>query len=107
MGTEMLTRALFERGAASQVLAVELPRARSAMHLDTVLTMVDRDTFVAYPGFGTPSPRMWLLSGDGAGGIRAEPREGLASTLAEVLGLDAVNVLEAVEDHRAAEREQW
>jgi arginine deiminase len=106
-GTEILARALFEHGAASRVLAIELPRARSAMHLDTVLTMVDRDTFVAYPGFGTPSPRMWSMTADGDGGLEVEARDGLSATLAEVLELDTVNVLEAVEDRRAAEREQW
>ena len=31
------------------VLAVHLPKSRSYMHLDTVLTMVDRDTITAFP----------------------------------------------------------
>jgi arginine deiminase len=106
-GAEMLARSLFEHHAAMRVLAIQLPKARSAMHLDTVLTMIDRETFVAYPGFGHPSPRMWLLTPDGSGGLSVETRTGLRSTLAEVLDLDTVTVLEAVEDRRAAEREQW
>lgn len=35
-GVEHITRTLFAAGQASLVLAVELPHARSAMHLDTV-----------------------------------------------------------------------
>ncbi len=31
------------------VLAVHLPKSRSYMHLDTVMTMVDRDTITAFP----------------------------------------------------------
>ena len=46
---EILARRLFARGAATRVVAVELPNRRAFMHLDTVLTMVDRATFVAYP----------------------------------------------------------
>ena len=34
---------LFRAGSARQVLAVHLPKSRSYMHLDTVITMCDRD----------------------------------------------------------------
>lgn len=44
---ELLARRLLEAGAARQVIAVELPRRRAFMHLDTVMTMVDRDAFTA------------------------------------------------------------
>lgn len=29
-----------------------MPKARSFMHLDTVMTMVNRDTFIEYAGLG-------------------------------------------------------
>ena len=41
--------ALFEAGSARQVIAVDMPAQRSTMHLDTVMTMVDRDAFTIYP----------------------------------------------------------
>ncbi|HEV2258683.1 MAG TPA: arginine deiminase family protein [Streptosporangiaceae bacterium] len=41
--------ARFRAGQASRVIAVELPASRAMMHLDTVMTMIDRDTFVQYP----------------------------------------------------------
>ena len=44
---ELLAGALFRAGQASRVIAVELPASRAMMHLDTVMTMLDRDTFSA------------------------------------------------------------
>jgi len=43
-----IARSLFRAGSARQVLAVHLPKSRSCMHLDTVITVCDRDlvTFV-------------------------------------------------------------
>jgi arginine deiminase len=38
-----IARSLFRAQAAKQVLAVHLPKSRSYMHLDTVITMCDRD----------------------------------------------------------------
>src|SRR5215467_14358961 len=38
-----IARELFRAGSAKQVLAVHLPKSRSYMHLDTVITMCDRD----------------------------------------------------------------
>ena len=107
-GVEALARRLFARGAAQRVLAIELPKARSAMHLDTLLTMVDDATFVSYPNLDLDGLRAWLLTpADDGDGMDAAPRWGLRAALAEVLGLDTVRVLVADEDPRAAEREQW
>ena len=48
-GVERLAERLFHAGKATRVLAVMLPERREFMHLDTVLTQVDRDKFVIYP----------------------------------------------------------
>jgi arginine deiminase len=107
-GVEALTRTLFAAGAASRVLAIELPKARAAMHLDTLLTMVHHATFVGYPNLDLDALRCWVLTADQDGAeIEAAPRFGLRAALAEVLGLERVRVLAADEDPRAAEREQW
>lgn len=103
MGMEMLARRLFSLGLARRVLAVELPKARSTMHLDTVLTMVDVATFVAYPYFDQAAARVWLLTSDG----NVQHRTGLAGGLSEAIEDDSVRVLTAVGDRREAEREQW
>ena len=44
-----IARALFRAGSAQQVLAVHLPKSRSDMHLDTVITMCDRDLVTLFP----------------------------------------------------------
>ena len=49
-GVEALARSMFEAGVLHTVVAVELPKVRAFMHLDTVLTQVDHDAFVVYPG---------------------------------------------------------
>jgi arginine deiminase len=46
---ELYATRLFNAGAATRVIAVVLPAQRSSMHLDTVMTMVDRDAFTIYP----------------------------------------------------------
>ena len=60
MAVEILASALFRSGQASTVIAVELPATRAMMHLDTVMTMIDRDTFVLYPYFDRQL-RSWTL----------------------------------------------
>jgi arginine deiminase len=113
MGMEILARRLFAGGHARRVLAVELPRARSAMHLDTVLTMVDTATFVVYPYFDDACARLWMLTPSpdgwqhGDGDIDLQRRVGLTAALGEALEVDGVRILKAVEGRREAEREQW
>jgi arginine deiminase len=107
MGMEVLARRLFAAGLARRVLAVPLPEARSAMHLDTVLTMVDVATFVAHPYLDLDRVRPWLLTPSDGGRIRVQRRPGLLTALAEALEDDDVRVLTATEDRREAEREQW
>lgn len=107
-GVEALTRRLYDLGQAHVVLAVELPKARSAMHLDTLLTMIDRATFVGYPNLDLDGLRTWVLTrSDDGTSLHASARYGLRSALAEVLAVDEVRFLVADEDARAAEREQW
>jgi arginine deiminase len=107
MAVEIVARALFDAGQATRVVAVELPHAHAFMHLDTVMTMVDRDTFVLYP-YLDRHLRSWTLAPGGRDGRLAVTRNrSLWQTLAEILEVDQVTVLATDEDVRAAEREQW
>jgi len=106
-GVEALARRLFSAEQARVVLAVELPKSRAAMHLDTLLTMVDHGTFVGYPNLDLDALRCWVLTPAEDEGIEAARRWGLRAAIAEVLQLDAITLLVADEDPRAAEREQW
>ncbi|MBY8870575.1 arginine deiminase [Micromonospora sp. PLK6-60] len=107
-GIEMLARRLFATGQARLVLAVELPRTRSAMHLDTVLTMVDVDTFVLYPYVAWNEVRCWRLTpGGGPDDLDVEESRGVPAALAQALDTGSVKVLTAEADRRTAQREQW
>jgi arginine deiminase len=43
------------------VIAIELPKSHAMMHLDTVMTMIDRTTFVLCP-FIDRHPRSWTIT---------------------------------------------
>ncbi|GAB3490167.1 arginine deiminase [Amycolatopsis cihanbeyliensis] len=105
---ELLAHRLFTADAARAVIAVQLPRARAFMHLDTVLTMVDTDAFTIYPGLGGLRSFTLRPGRTGTSPRPAVEENGeLFDTVAAELGLGAVRVLQAEQDVRAAEREQW
>ena len=107
MAAEILSRALFSSGQAHTVIAVELPQSHAMMHLDTLMTMIDRATFVLYP-YIDRHPRSWTITpGDRAGDLTVARNPSLWDTLAQALKVDEVTVLTTDEDIRAAEREQW
>lgn len=106
MGAEILTQRLFASGQADRVIAVELPKSHSMMHLDTAMTMIDRATFVLYPYFDRHL-RSWTITPGEPGGFTVSHNHNLWKTLAEVFEVDEVTVLITDEDIRAAEREQW
>ncbi|HEY2286578.1 MAG TPA: arginine deiminase [Streptosporangiaceae bacterium] len=107
MAAEILSRALFASGQARTVIAIELPKSHAMMHLDTVLTMIDRATFVLYP-YVDRHPRSWTITGgDPGAGLTVTRNHSLWDALAEAIGVDEVTVLITDEDIRAAEREQW
>jgi arginine deiminase len=107
MAVEMLTRALLASGQASTVIAIQLPATRAMMHLDTVMTMIDRSTFVLYPYLDRHLRSWTLKAGPGETGLIVTKNHSLWDTLADILGVDKVTVLTTDEDIRAAEREQW
>ncbi len=106
MAVEILSRALFTSGQADTVIAVELPASRATMHLDTVMTMLDRATFVMYP-YLDRHLRSWTLAPGADGAVTVTRNRSLWDKLAEVLDVAEVTVLRTDEDIRAAEREQW
>jgi arginine deiminase len=107
MAVEIVAQALFASGQADRVVAVALPRSHAMMHLDTVMTMLDRDTFVLYPYMEKAFHSWTLTPADEPGRLDVVRNHNLWETLAEVLEVDAVQVLTTDEDVRAAEREQW
>jgi arginine deiminase len=103
---ESLAARLFEAGAAVRVIAVELPARRAFMHLDTVMTMVRPDTFVAYPGVAEHLRAWSLTDGGSASSPIVSPEQSVFAAISDVIGSE-VQVLATGGDEVEAEREQW
>jgi arginine deiminase len=90
------------------VLAVHLPKSRSYMHLDTVITMCDRDLVTLFPQV-VSGARIWAVTpGDTAEDVVAEEQRGtLPALMAKALGVQEMRVVETGGDVFEAEREQW
>ncbi|MEV1007515.1 arginine deiminase [Streptomyces sp. NPDC049881] len=108
---ELLARRLFAAGSARRIVALDLPKRRAFMHLDTVLTMVDGETFTQYAGLGML--RSYTIEPgepeDGGPGLRVtdHPPGHMHRAIAAALGLPAIRVVTPRQDVHAAEREQW
>ncbi len=48
-GIDTLMRAMAEKGGVQNFIVVEIPKSRATIHLDMILTMVDRDSCVVFP----------------------------------------------------------
>ncbi|GAA2659542.1 MULTISPECIES: arginine deiminase [Nonomuraea] len=105
---EMLARNLFAKGAAKKIVALNMPKARAFMHLDTVMTMVDVGVFTKYAGLGM-LPSYTIEPGDNEKELKVtdHPAEDMHKAIARSLDLDDIKVLTATQDVYAAEREQW
>jgi arginine deiminase len=103
-----IARSLFRSGSATQVLAVSLPRSRSYMHLDTVITMCDRDLVTLFPQV-VYGARAWSVRpADTPDDLVVEERQGtLPQIMADALGVSQMRVVETGGDAFGAEREQW
>jgi arginine deiminase len=105
---EMLAYRLFSTGAARRVLAVDMPKSRAFMHLDTVLTMADYGVFIKYAGMGM-LPAYTVEPGISSRELKVtdHPPEQMHDAIAAALGLPRITVLTATQDLRSAKREQW
>jgi arginine deiminase len=103
-----IARSLFRAGSATVVLAVHLPKSRSYMHLDTVITMCDRDLVTLFPNV-VNGARVWAIRpGDTADDLVVEEQDGtLPDLMAKALGISTMRIVETGGDAFEAEREQW
>ena len=100
-------RLIAEDTGIVRVLAIDIPKTRSYMHLDTVMTMVDRDKFTIHASI-LPVVRAFSLT-KRAGKLTIEPeRYAFAQTLADALELDSVTLIQCGGGSAIdAAREQW
>ena len=91
-----------------KVLAFNIPKTRSFMHLDTVFTMVDRDKFTVHPNI-LGQMTVFIMELDENRRMKIRQEDGrLEDILKEHLELDHVTLIPCGEGHEIdAAREQW
>ncbi|CAI0996985.1 Arginine deiminase [Serratia grimesii] len=106
-GVEFLAQALFKSHQAERVIALELPKHRSCMHLDTVMTHINLDTFSVYPEVVRKEAQCWTLTPDGKGGLHRQQEKHFLTAIERALGISQVQLITTGGDSFEAEREQW
>lgn len=107
---EMLATKLFTNSSFKKVIAVEIPKSRAFMHLDTVFTMIDHDKFTIHPAIQDRGGHMDLFiltPSDNPDHPHIEHRDNVAEVLGEVLGRDITLIECGGGDEIASAREQW
>ncbi|CAM3442508.1 arginine deiminase [Isoptericola cucumis] len=108
-GITQLAKALFDAGAAEQVVVAGMPRLRAAMHLDTVFTFADRDLVTVHPDIVDGIRTFTLRPSDRAPGVEVtdEGDTPFVDVVARAMGLPRLRVVETAGDVYASERQQW
>lgn len=98
---------LTEENSFKKVIAIDIPKTRAFMHLDTVFTMVDYDKFTMHPNIKSDIVVYVLTKVDGKLNI-SEERGSLEEVLQKELNLDKVKLIKCGGDSVIdASREQW
>lgn len=104
-----VAKALFEQGAAEQVIVAGMPKLRAAMHLDTVFTFVDRDIVTLYPTIMDAVHTFTLVPSDKAPGVDVidHGTTPFVDVVAKALNLSELRVIDTGGDVYQSERQQW
>lgn len=105
-GAAAMISRLFEQEVIDRALAVELPKGRATMHLDTVVTMVDGDTIVLYPRVRA-GVRSFRVTPGKKGESVIEESEDLVDGFAWACGVDMLEIIAPSLRAPEADREQW
>ncbi|GAA3531178.1 arginine deiminase [Aeromicrobium flavum] len=108
-GITQLAKALFDQGAAEQVIVAGMPKLRAAMHLDTVFTFADRDVVTIYPEIVNTIHAFTILPGDGPSGIDVidHADTSFLDVVAQAMGVGTFQVVETGGTEYDTERQQW
>ena len=104
---EHLALSLFASGAAERIIAVNVPKQRSYMHLDTVFTLLDADKATAYLPFLDTAATYSLRPGDKDGTLAVHRDPSFVGAIEEALGLAHLEVIPTGGDDAQQSREQW
>lgn len=105
--TQLATE-LFTAGAASRIIVAKMPQLRSAMHLDTVFTLADRDVATVFPAIVDDIETFSIYEAPLPVGldVRRENKP-FVEVVAHAMGLSELRIIETGGDRYAAERQQW
>lgn len=103
---EMLAHILFSKNVVKEIIAVQLPRDRAHLHLDTVMTMLSEDTFLIDARIKNDLVG-WRIFPDEKSDIRVERCSDLFVTLATALDIPKIQILLNSSNQFDAAREQW
>jgi len=104
-----LAKSLFESGTAERVVACQIPKSRSAMHLDTVFTFCGGNVVTTFKEVADEMVCYDLRPGEGKKHLafRQDPRP-LFEVVADVLGYKQLEIVPTGgNDPAEREREQW
>ncbi|PID31412.1 arginine deiminase [Candidatus Saccharibacteria bacterium] len=108
---ELMATNLFAGSEFRKVIAMEIPKSHAFMHLDTVFTMINHDTFTIHPEIrdrGGEINCYILEKVDGQQYPHITHQTDLKHVLAEALHRDTVHLIECGGgDSIASAREQW
>jgi arginine deiminase len=99
--------ALFEHGAAEQVIVAGMPKLRAAMHLDTVFTFADRDCVTTFPDIADGIHAFTLRPGDKTAIEVTAEKDTFVDVVAAALNLPRLRVVNLGGDAYVDERQQW
>lgn len=104
---EHIALAMFAAGAAERVIAVNVPKRRSYMHLDTVFTFLDVDKATTYLPFLDTATTYSLRPGDKEGTLDVHVERSFIGAVEDALGIARLDIISTGGDDNQQAREQW
>ncbi len=101
--------ALFSKGTATKIIAAQLPKSRSAMHLDTILTFCDIDLVTIFPEAVHNIHSFTLQPGNASSSMidMTIEKKPFLEVLAAAIGIKKLRLIATGGNSYEAEREQW
>ncbi len=102
---ELLAKSLFKTGNKKKIIAIEIPKTYASMHLDTAMTMIDRQTFcIAVPA---EAIRAWTITPGNNDNLIIEPQNHFLNSIAQELGEPNLRLITPGRNSFTEQREQW
>lgn len=105
----LLAQSLFDQGRAEHVIACQMPRSRSAMHLDTVFTFCGDNIVTSFTGVADEMQCYHVRPGGGSARLDVrQDKRGMFDVVADAMGFSSLHVIPTGGMSTAEQaREQW